>query len=112
MIDPEAWTLTEALMDRLAADVRRDGARLAVLLEAMGKEMRQRQLAFWASRGVPVLDLAPILWAAERRGVRTRLEGDPHISPAGQALVAQALGEFLGHEGLLPAPAHAADSPR
>jgi hypothetical protein len=103
-MDEEAWTLTEALMDRLAAGVQRDGARLVVVLEVMGKGMRSRQLAFWGSRGVPVLDLAPILWGAEHRGVRTRLEGDPHISPAGQELVAQALGEFLEREALVTTP--------
>jgi hypothetical protein len=36
--------------------------------------------------------------------VRTRLEGDPHISPGGQELVAQALGEFLEREALGRSP--------
>jgi hypothetical protein len=71
-------------LKRLSADVQRDGERLVVLLEVMGKGMRSRQLAFWPPRGVLGLDLAPILWGAEHRGVRTRLEGDPQISPAGR----------------------------
>jgi hypothetical protein len=41
--------------------------------------------------------------SAERAGVRTRLDGDPHISPAGQALIAKALGEFIGQHALLSA---------
>jgi hypothetical protein len=105
----EARPLAEALMDRLAADVRRDGARLGIVLEVMDRETKQWQLDFWTARGVPVLDLAPILVTAERAGLRTRLEGDPHISPAGQALVATAVEEFLEREALFspggtPAP--------
>jgi lysophospholipase L1-like esterase len=105
----EARPLAEALMDRLAADVRRDGARLGIVLEVMDRETKQWQLDFWAARGVPVLDLAPILVTAERAGLRTRLQGDPHISPAGQVLVATAVEEFLEREALLspggtPAP--------
>src|SRR5262249_57762414 len=83
----EARPLAEALMDRLATDVRRDGARLAVVLEVMGMRMKRWQLDFWAARGVPVLDLAPLLVSAERAGVRTRLAGAPPISPPGQPLV-------------------------
>jgi lysophospholipase L1-like esterase len=105
----EARPLAEALMDRLAADVRRDGARLGIVLEVMDRKTKQWQLDFWAAHGVPVLDLAPILVTAERAGLRTRLEGDAHISPAGQALVATAVEEFLAREALLspgetPAP--------
>ncbi|HJW70801.1 MAG TPA: hypothetical protein VJ829_15730, partial [Candidatus Binatia bacterium] len=97
----EVRPLAEALMDRLAADVRRDGARFGIVLEVMDRETKQWQLDFWTARGIPVLDLAPILVTAERAGVRTRLEGDPHISPAGQALVAKAVEEFLERERLL-----------
>src|SRR5262249_31244378 len=54
----EARPLAEALMDRLAPDVRPAGARLAVVLEVMGMRMKRWQLAFWAAPGVPVLALA------------------------------------------------------
>ena len=90
-------------MDRLATDVRRDGARLGIVLEVMDRRTKQWQLDFWAARAVPVLDLAPILVDAERAGIHTRLNGDPHISAAGQALVAQALDAFLAQERLLTA---------
>jgi lysophospholipase L1-like esterase len=99
----EARPLAEALMDRLATDVHRDGARLAVVLEVMDMRMKRWQLDFWAARGVPVLDLAPLLVGAERAGVRTRLDGDPHISPAGQELIAKGLQEFIGQHALLSA---------
>ena len=58
-----------ALMDRLAADVRQDGAKLAVVLEVMDANLKRWQLDFWSARGVPVLDLAPVLVGAERAGV-------------------------------------------
>jgi hypothetical protein len=102
-ITGEARPLAEALMDRLATDVRRDDARLAVVLEVMDAPTKRWQVDFWAARGVPVLDLAPVLVSAERAGVRTRLDGDPHISPAGQALVAKAIEEFIGQHALLSA---------
>jgi hypothetical protein len=98
----EARPLAEALMDRLAADVRQDGAKLAVVLEVMDANLKRWQLDFWSARDVPVLDLAPVLVGAERAGVHTRLDGDPHISAAGQALVAKALDAFIEREALLP----------
>src|SRR5262249_61816209 len=75
----EARPLAEALMDRLATDVHRDGARLAVVLEGMDMRMKRWQLDFWAARGVPGLGLAPLLLGAERAGGRTRVDGDPRI---------------------------------
>jgi hypothetical protein len=102
-ITGEARPLAEALMDRLAADVRQDGAKLAVVLEVMNADLKRWQLDFWATRDVPVLDLAPVLVGAERAGLHPRLDGDPHISAAGQVLVAKALETFLQQEALLPA---------
>ena len=98
----EARPLAEGLMDRRAADVRQDGVKLAVVIEMMDANVKRWQLDFWSTRGVPVLDLAPVLVGAERAGVQTRLDGDPHISAAGQALVAQALDAFIDREALLP----------
>jgi lysophospholipase L1-like esterase len=102
-ITGEARPLAEALMDRLAKDVRRDGAKLAVVLEVMDADLKRWQLDFWSARDVPVLDLAPVLVSAERAGLHPRLDGDPHISAAGQVLVAKALVAFLQQSALLPA---------
>jgi lysophospholipase L1-like esterase len=93
--DGKARALTEALLDRLRADVARDGARFAVALETAPRDMVEWQRAFWAARGVPFLDLGPALYAAERSGVRVRLDGDPHLSAAGQNVIASALRTFL-----------------
>ena len=106
-LPPEAaWTLTEALLDRLVADVRADGAQVALMLEAMPWAMTKRLLAYCAARTLPCLDLGPVFAAAAQRGVRVRLHGDPHVGPQGQVVVADALRAFLDHEPLLsPAPA-------
>ena len=92
--------------------MRQDGAKLAVVLEVMDAKLKRWQLDFWSARDVPVLDLAPVLVGAERAGVHTRLDGDPHISAAGQALVAEALDAFIDARGAPAArrPAHAVSS--
>jgi hypothetical protein len=99
--DP-SWAVTAALLDRLAADVQRDGARFALAFEAMPKPMREWLHGVCAARGIPCVDLGPALWAAHQRGEQVRLEGDPHVAPAGQRVVAATLLEFLAREGLLP----------
>jgi len=81
---PPSWTLTEALFARLESDVTADGARLVVVLEMMSERLRAWQRGYWAARGVPCVELAPALLAAEARGERVRLDGDPHLSSAGQ----------------------------
>jgi hypothetical protein len=90
-----AWPLTEALLDRLAADVRADGARFAVVTEAMPKRMTDWLRGVLAARGIPALELGPILREAEMRGERVRLAGDPHVAPRGQEIVAAAVAAFL-----------------
>ena len=102
-LPPEsAWRLTEALLDRLAADTTADGARLALVLEAMPRPMTTRLLAYCAERKIACLDLAPALTTADRGGVRVRLPGDPHIGPAGQVVVTEAIRSFIESEHLLP----------
>ena len=96
----KSWTVTEALLGRLAQDVAADGARFALVLEAMPPEMTARLQRFAAARGIPCLDLGPPLAAAERRGERVRLIGDPHLSAAGQQVVATELRAFLEREGV------------
>jgi hypothetical protein len=99
--DP-SWAVTAALLDRLAADVQRDGARFALAFEAMPKPMREWLHGVCAAHGIPCVDLGPALWAAHQRGEQVRLEGDPHVAPAGQRVVAATLLEFLVRERLLP----------
>lgn len=92
---PAAWTLTEALLDRLRRDVVADGAELVVVLEMMSERLRAWQRGYWTARGVPGLELAPALDAAATRGERVRLEADPHLAPAGQRVLATALERAL-----------------
>ena len=98
MPTPPTWTLAEALWDRLRAAVERDGARLVVVLEIMSERQRAWQRGFWAARHVPCLELAPALAAAEARGERVRLQGDPHLSAAGQVIFTAELQRFLAPE--------------
>jgi GDSL-like lipase/acylhydrolase family protein len=95
----KSWAVTEALLGRLAQDVAGDGARFALVLEAMPASMTERLQRFAAARGIPCLDLGPPLAAAERRGERMRLIGDPHLSAAGQQVLATELRAFLEREG-------------
>jgi hypothetical protein len=105
-VDDRQWAMTTALLDRLAADVRADGARFAVVSEVTPKPMAARLRAWCAARAVPLLELGPALWSAEQRGERVRLVGDPHIGPSGQAIVAAEVLAFVQRERLLPdAPA-------
>lgn len=100
---PAAWTLTEALFDRLRHDVASDGAHLVVVLEMMSERLRTWQRGYWAAHDVPYLELAPALLAAEARGERVRLDGDPHLAAAGQVILARELERVLAAAGVLPA---------
>ena len=97
--------LTEALLDRLAADVHRDGARFAIVLEKAPRPMAAWLHDFAAGRAIPLLDLGPVLSAAEAGGEKVRLTGDPHLASAGQEVVAREVLGFVTREGLLaPTP--------
>lgn len=103
-LPPErAWQLTELLLDRLQASTRADHAKLALVFEVMPAAMTQRLRAYCTARGLPCLDLGPALTTDAPSGMRVRLGGDPHVGPAGQALVADALRAFLVRERLLGA---------
>jgi hypothetical protein len=93
------------LFDRLDGAVRMRGARLALVVEAMPRPMAVRVLAYCAARGLPCLDLGPVLTTAKASGVPVRLRGDPHVGPAGQVVVAEAIRGFIEERQLLmPAP--------
>src|SRR5262249_26818377 len=67
-----AWTLTEALLDRLGAAVKADGARLALVFEEMPAPMIERLRRYCAARGLACLELGPAFAAARARGVQIR----------------------------------------
>jgi hypothetical protein len=92
---PATWPLAEALFDRLRTDVTADGARLVVMLEMMDEHRRAWLRDFWAARGVPCVELAPLFLAVEARGQRVRLVGDPHLDAPGQAIMADELRRVL-----------------
>jgi hypothetical protein len=92
---PATWPLTEALFDRLRADVAADGGELVVVLEMMSDRLRTWQRGYWAKHDVPYLELAPSLLAAEAGGERMRLDGDPHLASAGQVVLARELERLL-----------------
>jgi lysophospholipase L1-like esterase len=95
---PASWALAEALFDCLQRAVQADGARLVVVLEETPEPQRAWLQSFWSERAVPVLDVAPPLAAAAERGERVRLDGDPHLGPAGQAVVAAELARLVAPE--------------
>jgi hypothetical protein len=47
-------------------------------------------------------ELGPAFAAARARGVDIRFRGDPHVAPAGQTVVADAVETFLREATLLP----------
>jgi hypothetical protein len=93
--DDPSYAVTEALLGRLADDVHADGARFALVLEAMPRRMGDRIREFSRVRNIPCIDLGPPLQQAEARGVRTRLQGDPHLGVEGQAIAAATIRDFL-----------------
>jgi len=100
--DSEAWSLTEALLQRLAASVHADGARFAIVMEAMPEPMRQWLTARCSSWRLPCLDSGPALGRAQRAGRQVRLDGDPHLAVAGQEVLTREILAMLERERLLP----------
>jgi hypothetical protein len=99
----EAWAVTAALLERLAASVRASDATLVVVSPIDFEPMRGWVREVCAARGIAYLDLAPALWAADRPHARLRLEGDPHFAAPGHEVVAAAVLEMLERERLLAA---------
>lgn len=126
----DAWRVTDAMVARLAADVRRDGAALLVaglpaheqvierLFEEAARTMPAERSArldraypdrrlgeICAARGIPYLALAPA-FAADRDPSRLFLgaDGAGHWSEAGHALVAGALAEAIAAARTTPLP--------
>jgi len=91
---------SETLMARLYAElghpVREEWKRETTSIQA--------ELAAWAEReGVPFLDLVPVFRAAVATAEeRLNFEIDPHWTPAGHAVAAQAIRDWMEASGLLP----------
>jgi hypothetical protein len=91
----EAWALTDALLLRLRERVTAGGAGFAVVLAPSPEETREHMRALCAAHDLTLLDLTPAIEAAGSAGIEVRLRDDPHLSPAGQRVVADAIEAFL-----------------
>jgi len=61
--------------------------------------LQKRLGDFLAEQGIPHLDLSPAFRAAESEGSVLYNPGDTHWSPAGNALAAREIAEYLEHRG-------------
>jgi hypothetical protein len=123
----DAWAHTERLLDALRDAVAANGARFAVMLVTAREQvyagdwqqvlqtypaMRQvrwdldgpeRRVLSWCERaGVPCVQLSPA-FAAQRDQQRLHFVHDGHWTPAGHALAAQTVTNFLRGIGWPPA---------
>ena len=96
----EAWTIHEALLERLANDVAADGAQLDIITVDYPERFTERIKEFCATRDCRVLDFDPILRQAEAEDRPLRLQSDDHLSPEGNRLLADAVLEFLDQPAL------------
>jgi hypothetical protein len=101
--DTPQWLWFVAELDALAEAVADDGVQLVVAVAPLAYQLdedypflpQQRILAQADQRGLPSLDLLPALRSETEDGVF--LPGDDwHLSPAGHARVAHALGDLVG----------------
>lgn len=125
----DAWVRTEGLLARLQADVERAGAKLMVAVLSTREEIypdtwdeilgthaamrdqqwdleapRRRLLSWCGAHGVACLDLDPAFVAARDAGAEPlHFRHDGHWTPAGHAVAASALNEFIKGQRLLPA---------
>jgi hypothetical protein len=98
------WRLGRALLLDAARVARERGARLAVVLFPVPKNLERgeplRELLRGLEPDIPVCDLYPAFERApDRRALF--LEGDDHPSPAGHAVAADALARFVLERRLL-----------
>ena len=98
-VPPLDLAVTRALLAALAALVRQEGARLAVVSNPAEPWLREALADQLASLGVPygALDEA---FRGRARG-EVKFARDPHWNAAGHATAARAVEEFLGDAGIL-----------
>ena len=96
----QASALLEALTERLADAVAADGAQLDIVTVDYPERFTDWTKEYCATRGCRVLAFGPILSQAEAEDRPMRLQGDPHLSPEGNRLLADAVLEFLAQPAL------------
>jgi len=121
------WAMTHLLLDRFAAEVRADGAELAIFMVPLRIQVEpdhrtgfleelaldessidlvapQRRMADWGDRrDVLVIDLLPgFLGPASNGGEPYYLELDGHWNEAGHALGAEIVARALARSALIP----------
>jgi lysophospholipase L1-like esterase len=112
----QAWAANLANLDRLAALCRARGLRLCLVVFPFAFQLdageaaddpQRRLREFARERGLPALDLLPVLRArAKADGIAAAdyFLDEAHPSPLGSVVVGNALSEFVIGQGLLPAP--------
>ncbi len=103
--ESEAWEVTRALIDRLDQSVRSGGGRLVFVLDGAPSGMAGRLSDHCGQRGIPFLDLRPHIEARHSPEQPAYLPHDPHYSPHGNRIVAEAILGFIETERLLDGPA-------
>jgi hypothetical protein len=110
------WSWLRAQYDGMLEDMRRDGARVAILVNPLQYQLMEGYPLFpqrlferyCQERGVPCLDLVPALrehgGEALFFGKRENEVDVWHYTSAGHVVVGEALAAFLRREGLLPVP--------
>jgi hypothetical protein len=102
--ETEAWEVTRALLERLRRHVRSSGGRLVLVLDGAPPAMTGPLIAFCGEQGIPLLELGPYIEAGQAGGQSAYLPLDPHYSPHGNRIAAEAILRFLREESLLDEP--------
>jgi len=100
----DGMEILERLVAELARITSRQGARLVLLFVPRSKEVEDPAMAAYydgaaaafRAQGIPFVDLRRRL-AAAAGGLPPFLPNDPHLSPAGSAIAAEALRDCLLH---------------
>ncbi|MCI0400892.1 MAG: hypothetical protein L0Z68_06285 [Gammaproteobacteria bacterium] len=93
--EADMWTLTAAVLGRLRELVRRDGAQFVIALMDTDVPTKRALIDHCKSHHIPCIDIAADLEKSGSSNTAIRLPDDPHLSQAGQAIVAEATLNFL-----------------
>jgi lysophospholipase L1-like esterase len=95
--------LTEAILNRLHAQVTADGAAFAIVSFTAPESFVRSLDAFCASRGCGYLDTASAFEGGRAAGLEIFIPADGHLAPDGQVILAELILELLEERGLDPA---------